>query len=102
MTHHHKHATDPRRIRAVGDILARGIPRLDRLATAESSRNPPRHPLISWPNRASLGPARGTRGQRRHDDRDPSAIRRTCQAALYGLILAIALVPRASRAISRS
>ena len=29
MTHHHDHATDPRRIRAVGDILARGIRRLD-------------------------------------------------------------------------
>ncbi|MBU6290162.1 MAG: hypothetical protein KGS10_18545 [Chloroflexi bacterium] len=29
MTHHHEHATDPRRIRAVGDILARGIRRLD-------------------------------------------------------------------------
>ena len=29
MTHHHNHATDPRRIRAVGDILARGIRRLD-------------------------------------------------------------------------
>ena len=27
MTHHHEHATDPRRIRAVGDILARGIRR---------------------------------------------------------------------------
>jgi hypothetical protein len=32
MTHHHEHATDPRRMRAVGDILARGIRRLDRLA----------------------------------------------------------------------
>jgi len=31
MTHHHEHATDPRRIRAVGDILARGIRRLERL-----------------------------------------------------------------------
>ena len=29
MTNHHDHATDPRRIRAVGDILARGIRRLD-------------------------------------------------------------------------
>jgi hypothetical protein len=29
MTRHHEHATDPRRIRAVGDILARGIRRLD-------------------------------------------------------------------------
>ena len=29
MTHHHEHATDPRRIRAVGDILARGIRRLE-------------------------------------------------------------------------
>jgi hypothetical protein len=29
MTHHHEHATDPRRIRAVGDILARGIRRVD-------------------------------------------------------------------------
>jgi hypothetical protein len=28
MTHHHEHATDPRRIRTVGDILARGIRRL--------------------------------------------------------------------------
>jgi len=27
MTHYHDHATDPRRIRAVGDILARGIRR---------------------------------------------------------------------------
>ena len=27
MTHHHGHATDPRRIRAVGDIVARGIRR---------------------------------------------------------------------------
>jgi len=29
MTHHQDHATDPRRIRAVGDILALGIRRLD-------------------------------------------------------------------------
>ena len=29
MTHHHDHATDPRRMRAVGDILARGIRRFD-------------------------------------------------------------------------
>ena len=29
MNHNHEHATDPRRIRAVGDILARGIRRLD-------------------------------------------------------------------------
>jgi len=29
MTHHHDHATELRRIRAVGDILARGIRRLD-------------------------------------------------------------------------
>ena len=29
MTDHHEHATDPRRIRAVGDILARGIRRVD-------------------------------------------------------------------------
>ncbi len=29
MTHHHEHATDPRRIRTVGDRLARGIRRLD-------------------------------------------------------------------------
>jgi len=29
MTHHHDHATDPRRMRAVGEILARGIRRLD-------------------------------------------------------------------------
>jgi hypothetical protein len=29
MTHHHEHAPDPRRIRAVGDILTRGIRRMD-------------------------------------------------------------------------
>ena len=29
MIHYHEHATDPRRIRAVGDILARGIRRFD-------------------------------------------------------------------------
>jgi hypothetical protein len=28
MTNRHDHATDPRRIRAVGDILARGIRRI--------------------------------------------------------------------------
>jgi hypothetical protein len=29
MTHHQDHATDPGRMRAVGDLLARGIRRLD-------------------------------------------------------------------------
>jgi len=29
MTHHHEPDTDPRRLRALGDLLARGIRRLD-------------------------------------------------------------------------
>jgi hypothetical protein len=31
MTHHHEPDTDPRRLRALGDLLARGIRRLARL-----------------------------------------------------------------------
>ena len=31
MTHHHESDTDPRRLRALGDLLARGIRRLARL-----------------------------------------------------------------------
>ena len=31
MTHHHKPDSDPRRLRALGDLLARGIRRLARL-----------------------------------------------------------------------
>ena len=55
MTHHHEHATDPRRIRAVGDILARGIRRIV-AESAATSLDLVAEPSVTVPGARSAPP----------------------------------------------